>query len=145
MERKEVTFEDIERRLIGIHRSAYYSWIRQVVTLATGSLAALVALRNNYVPANAQALLLLKLCWAGLALSILLGVVALYGEAQIPLDAVKNLRNIRNQIGHDTAVQVLISNAGFPPKKRYIYAQKALYFSFVVSLLFLCIFAVVNL
>ena len=144
MERKSVTFEDIERRLLDMHNKAYYAWIRQVVTLSAGSLTVLVALKNNYVPANPQALLLLKACWAGLALSILLGVVALFGEAQTPLDAINNIRKDRKALGDEATARKLSGNAGTMPKKRYIYAQKALYYSFVVSVILLCAFAIAN-
>jgi len=141
---KTVTFEDIERRLLEMHTKAYYAWIRQVVTLSAGSLTALVALKNNYVSANPQALLLLKACWAGLALSILLGVVALFGEAQTPLDAVNNIRKDRKELGDEATARKLTKNSGTMPKKRYIYAQKTLYYSFAASVLLLCAFAIVN-
>ena len=86
-------------------------------------------LKNNYVSANPQALLLLKACWAGLALSILLGVVALFGEAQTPLDAVNNIRKDRKELGDEATARKLTKNSGTMPKKRYIYAQKTLYYS----------------
>ena len=144
MERKFITFEDVERRLIEIHRNAYYSWIRQVVTLSAGALTILVVLQNNYVPANPQALLLLKACWVGLALSILAGVVALFGEAQTPLDAVNEIRTDRRSLGDQATAAKLIKNSGTMPRKRYIFAQKILYYTFATSLLLLCAFAVLN-
>ena len=145
MERKLVTLEDVERRLIEIHRGAYYSWIRQVVTLAAGCLTVLVALKNNYVPANPQALPLLIACWVGLALSILSGVVALYGEAQTPLDAINKMRRDRRVLGDEATAQKLMNNSKANPRKIYKYAHKTLYFCFSVSLVLLCVFAILNL
>jgi hypothetical protein len=145
MERNSVTFEDIERHLLEAHKSSYYAWIRQIMTLAAGSLTALVALRNSYVPANPQVLLLLKACLAGLALSILAGSVALYGEAQTPLEAVQNIRKLRRERGDEETVRLLNTNSVLGvPKKRYVYAQKALFLFFAGALLLLCMFAVLN-
>lgn len=145
MERKAVTFEDIERRLVKMHREAYYGWIRHVVTLASGSLTVLVALQNNYIPENPQVLPLLKLCWVGLGLSISLGVVALFGEVQTPLDAAKNLRKNRQLQGDHYAAKRIEKNIGTNPQKGFLYAQKALPWCFVASLCCLCVFAIMNL
>lgn len=145
MERELVTFEDIERRLIETHRNAYYGWVRHVVTLASGSLTVLVALQSNYIPDNPQGLPLLILCWVGLVLSILLGVAALFGEAQTPLDAAQNLRELRHKFGDNHAAKLLEQNISTKPKKGFLYAQKALPYFFVGSLCCLCAFAIINL
>lgn len=146
MTQKDVTFEDIERRLLKIHRTAYYSWIRQVVMLAAGCLTVLVSLRNSYYPANLPVPLLLKACWAGLGLSILLGLVALRGEAQTALDAIVNMHNIRDNCGDRRAAHMINQNLlTTSQKSRYIYAARAFYLSFALSLLCLSLFAILNL
>ena len=145
MERETVTLEGIERRLITVHREAYYAWIRHVVTLASGTLTILVSLQNNYVPDNPRGLPLLILCWAGLFLSIALGLVALFGEAQTPLDAAKNLQKRRHLYGDGVIAKQLEKNSKAAPKKNFLYAQKALPWAFVGSLCCLCLFAIMNL
>ncbi len=145
MERKTVTFEDIERRLITMHREAYYNWIKHVVTLASGALTILVSLQSNYIPDNPKGLPLLILCWVGLVLSISLGVVALFGEAQTPLDAAKNIRKNRQQYGDAHVANAMEKNSATNPRKNFLYAQKVLPWLFVASLCSLCIFAVINL
>ena len=145
MERETVTFEDIERRLMTMHREAYYKWIRHVVSLASGALTILVALQNNYMPDNPQGLPLLILCWVGLFLSIALGVVALFGEAQTPLDAAKNIRKRRATHGDNQVAQQMEKNSGTNVRKSFLFAQKALPWCFVASLCCLCLFSIMNL
>ena len=145
MEHETVTFEDVERRLTTMHRDAYYPWVRHVVTLASGALTVLVSLQNNYVPENPHGLSLLILCWVGLFLSISMGVVALYGEAQTPLDAAQNIRRMRKKYGDDLAAKHLENNSAANPRKSFLLAQKALPLAFVGSLCCLCLFAILNL
>lgn len=145
MERQQATFADVEHRLIGIHRTAYYAWIRHVVTLASGALTVLVALQNSYIPDNPQGLELLIMCWVGLVLSILLGVVALFGEALTPLDCVRELREVRRHYGDNVAAEWFERDVGKNPRKGFLYAQKALPWFFVGALSCLCAFAIQNL
>ena len=41
-ERKQVTLEDVERRLVEEHRKPYYDWLRHLITLAVATLTTLV-------------------------------------------------------------------------------------------------------
>lgn len=128
------------RRLTDLHRAAYYAWIRQVVTLSSGSLTLLVGLQKHYLPSTPHNLWLLKSCWGGLTLSILLGVVALYGEAQSPLIGLNEIENneclYRAEGGRRSTI--------FLPKG-YEIAQKLLAWTFSGSLTCLFFFAVLNL
>jgi hypothetical protein len=97
MAQESIGFEDVERQLLESHLSSYYSWIKHVVTLSSGSLTLLVALQNSYIPPNVKNLFLLKISFIFLALTILTGIIALYGEAQTPLDAIYNIRKLRSK------------------------------------------------
>jgi hypothetical protein len=58
----------------------YYAWLKQILTLASGSLTVLVALRNQILPEHPQGLILLQLSWFLFALSIILALFALRGH-----------------------------------------------------------------
>ena len=58
----------------------YYAWLKQILTLASGSLTILVALRNQILPEHPQGLILLQLSWFLFALSIILALFALRGH-----------------------------------------------------------------
>lgn len=128
------------RRLTELHRAAYYGWIRHVVTLASGSLTLLVGLQKHYIPVDAHRLYLLKYCWGGLTLSILLGIVALYGEAQSPLIGLNEIESNEYlyRVGHGHR------STAFLPKE-YEIAQRLLSWTFSGSLTCLFLFAVLNL
>lgn len=57
----------------------HYAWIRQLLILASGTLAALVAFRAG-AQCTGIALLALRIAWVALGLSILLGAISLHGE-----------------------------------------------------------------
>ena len=145
MERKIITFEDIIRRNTIKSHDAYYAWIRHVVTLASGTLTVLVALKSNYVPVDPQHLWLLKLCWVVLALSILSGVLALRGEWQTPLDSANQIQKNRKKHGEHYASQVVTSGSAIPVRKVFSYAAECLVPFYGLSLLLLVLFAVLNL
>jgi len=98
-DRKIVTLDDIERRHSLDSRRPYFDWIRQVVSLSTAALTALIALQGNYLPSNPQLPFLLVICWLALLLTIFLGIFALRAEYQTSLDAINELRISRAEIG----------------------------------------------
>jgi hypothetical protein len=57
----------------------HYAWVRQLLVLASGTLAALVAFRAG-VQSTGIALLMLRIAWVSLGLGILLGALSLHGE-----------------------------------------------------------------
>lgn len=105
----------------------------------------LVALQNSYITSNVQLLFLLKLSLALLALTILAGIISLYGEAQTPLDAINNLRENRVKHGDEKVTKMLNNNILTSPKRIYLFAQQALLVLFGLAFLLLCTFALVNL
>ena len=126
------------------HRKAYYPWIRQVVTLASTSLTALVALQKYYISDKPVGLLLLKLCWVALALSIVLGVVGLYSESHTPLRAANILIEHRRKYGDQAAAEYVAQEKGTAPKKIFLIAQRYTGWCYGFSLLCLATFAVLN-
>jgi hypothetical protein len=144
-ETKFVTLDEIEQRLSEEHRKPYYEWTARIVTLASGALTLLVGLQNTYVAANPNNIWLLKSCWIGLMISILLGLMALYGESQTFLDAKNEIRRMRHDLGDDKASQEIARTRGkFPEKAMYRYARNCMSLSFALSFVALACFAVIN-
>lgn len=66
----------------------HYAWIRQLLLLASGTLAALVAFRAG-AQSTGAALWALRVAWVSLGLGILLGAAALHAEVWIAAALVK--------------------------------------------------------
>ena len=122
------------------HITAFYSWIRLIITLSSGALTLLVGLQKSYVPQNPEHILLLKASWIFLLLSICIGILASYGEPRSQQDLLKQLKKYRNlpPEGRNN------KSIGVEPRKYIQYAQKALPLTFGGALLFLVLFAVFN-
>ena len=145
MERKIVTLDDIERRHIADHRAAFYAWIKHITTLSSTILTALVALQKYYIPETPEGLILLQLCWGSLALCIVLGLVALYGESQTLLDAAIDLRKVRLEYGDQYAAHNLANGKPIYPRRFFSISQKLLPYCFALALFSLALFAILNL
>lgn len=141
--KNERSIDDEIDRLIHMHRSTYYEWIRLVVTLSSGVLTVLVGLQNTYIPRDPRCVQLIQLCWAGLVLSIALGMVALFGESQTPLDLARDIHDTKNSRVPPGPSSARTMN-GRNPRKSFLYAQKALPWCFVCSLFLLVLFAIIN-
>jgi hypothetical protein len=109
---KLVTLDNIEQRLSEEHRKPYYEWTARIVTLASGALTLLVGLQNTYVSDNPKAIWLLQSCWIGLTISVLLGLVALYGEPQTFEDAKNHIRKMRLELGDLKASETIEKTRG---------------------------------
>jgi hypothetical protein len=145
MERKTVTLDDIERRLVAGHLKPYYDWIRLVVGLSTASLTLLVSLQSHYVPKNPKGVWLLALCWASLAASVLFGLLTLRGESQTFLDHVRRLRQMRADQGDLATAAEVLKGAGHAPRPTYRWARRLMICSFLSGVLSMALFGVWNL
>lgn len=67
----------------------HYAWVRQMLTLCTGSLTVLVALHKSFVPESPRCHWLLYITWIGLGVSITIGATILHGEAVHLRDGVR--------------------------------------------------------
>lgn len=144
-ERKQVTLEDVERRLVEEHRKPYYDWLRHLITLAVAALTTLVALQGNYVPQSPRFRILLALGWATLAITIVSGLFALRSEYATPLAAVKNLRFMRAEMGDVAAAKHIRQNPGAMPNPFHKWAVRTMVCSFLIALTSVCAFAIGNL
>ncbi|HWG88379.1 MAG TPA: hypothetical protein VN679_11415 [Candidatus Acidoferrales bacterium] len=146
MERTPVTVEDIERRHFIAYTEGLSAWHKHVTTLASGGLTLLISLQSNYIPKTPDSVLLIKICWVSLALCICAGLLVYFGQAQSRLDAANSLREIRGTQGEDVAVKLLKETNGVHFIERYIFrvARNMLPLSFLVSLVSLVWFAVIN-
>src|SRR5437773_6698007 len=124
--RKTVTFEDVERRVVGEHSKPYYDWLRHVVTLALAALTPLVALQGHYVPQKPAFPVLLAVGWAALAVTIVAGLFALRSEYSTPLRAARRIREIRSTQGDQAAAAALSSNSGTLPSPMHKWSVRAM-------------------
>ena len=144
-ERKIVTLDDLERRGGEMHRQPYFDWIRHVVSLATAALTALIALQSSYLSSHPQLPILLAACWLALLVTILLGILVLRTEYITPLNSVNRLRALRAEHGDEYTKNYISKNSSVKPPWYHSWAVRLMVFSFVLSLVLLCIFAVINL
>src|SRR5689334_11564511 len=136
--RKTVTFEDVERRLVGVHRKSYYDWLRHVVTLAVAALTTLVALQGHYVLQKAVVPILLAIGWGSLAVTIVLGLFALRSEYATPLMAARRNREMRQKLGDKAAATMLNRNSGILPNRLHKWAVRGMVTSFLLALASIC-------
>ena len=144
-DRKIVTLDDLERRSVGEHIRPYYDWIKHIVSLAIGSLTALIALQGSYLPSHPQLPILLALCWVALLITILLGILALRAEYNTPLASARRIRTMRAKHGDAYATNYIIKSGGEVPHWHHKWAVRLMVFSFVLAFSSLCVFAAVNL
>jgi hypothetical protein len=142
---KTVTFEDIERRLINQARDPYYNWLRHVVTLSLAALTSLVALQGHYMPTDPTAVHLLAIGWLALAVVIMCGLYVLSAEHRTPLKAAKEIRKMRKDFGDYYAVEQLNKNRPTYPGGQHNLAVRIMVASFLIALLSICAFAIINL
>ena len=133
----------LTERLEGYRRSAelrnqalqrHLDWVRTMLTLGVGSLTALVALQNNFYPGSLLTLGLLWVSWLLLAGSIAAAAATLHGEASLLVDAAKQKAE---RAGNGDQSPIC---ASLPMYSRY--ADKSLPWLLVLSILFLCAFAI---
>ena len=140
-----ITFVGIESRLIKRARKKSEEWHRHTLTLAATGLTLLVGLQKGYVPAGAQALVLLKICWITLAISIVAGLFGMWGKSQSCIDAINHLREVRAEIGDAAAAAKLNAGMSFKQKRRYDVADQVFFACLLLALVSLTWFACANL
>lgn len=64
------------------YNQAYQHWLEKLTTMSLAALTLSVSLQNTYVPRNPQAGWLLCGAWGLLAVAVLAGLLALFGEAR---------------------------------------------------------------
>lgn len=140
----EQAIRETGQRVQESYNQAYREWLKHQVTLSTGALALLVSLRSSYAPQNPQAGWLLAVCWCSLCAATLLGLLALYGEAQWHrefLEAVRRTALQALQTDRDVAaVMRTIEQVKYERPRRFRIAAGAL----ALAVTALAAFAVLN-
>lgn len=146
MDKKSVTVYDIERRHYIEYTEKLQEWHKHIVTLSTGGLTVLVSFQKNYVPQNAEAIMLIKICWVALAICICCGLMVFFGQAQSRLDAAIDLRRQVNTYGEQAVAERIAATNGLGFMERILFrvARVLLPIAFLVSLVSLVWFAVIN-
>jgi hypothetical protein len=132
-------------------RQALLDWLARLVTLSSGGLTLLVSLQNTYIPRNPKAILLLCVCWSLLGVTVLAGLLALYGEVRLHDDfqqaLLKNLSE-RAKFPADldpNLAQTIIRVTPYKYSTTFHLAKHLCVFSFAASIVCLCVFAILNL
>ncbi len=125
---------------------AHYRWCRLVVTLAVGVLTLSVSLHGAYVVVGAAYMFLLKSAWLSLFLSILFGLLGLYGEIQTPLDILNSVQSDENP-PNDTNEQSprYLNVTLYRRRAVFRYSSTMLVMFFLIALVLMSIFAGLNL
>lgn len=114
----------------------YIQWVRQMLTLATGAMTALIALQDNFAPSQAgTALFLLWASWVFLALAIVNCAVILHGESHMYRHAA--IEKVQTLQASDPV-------SGGSPHWLAEKARKTLPLTLVTALVLLCSFAIAN-
>jgi hypothetical protein len=115
------------------HFTAFYSWVKTIITLSSGALTLLVGFQKNYVSEAAKYIYILKASWILLLLTIILGVIVLFGESETMYDAWRILDTEKPRKPFNIA-----------PKLYIRVAQRLLPFCFVAALFCVTFFAIAN-
>jgi len=73
---------DVKAQVTERYNAAYQAWLEKVTTLSLAALTLLVSLQSTYVPQSPRGAWLLSGTWGLLALAVLAGLLAQFGEAQ---------------------------------------------------------------
>lgn len=73
---------DVKERVTERYNAAYQAWLEKLTTLSLAALTLLVSLQSTYVPQSPRGGWLLSGTWGLLALAVLAGLLAQFGEAQ---------------------------------------------------------------
>jgi len=141
---KAITLDDLEFALNQTYHKAHEDWMGRLVTVSAMTLTLTVSLQNIYVRANAQGLWLLRGCWIALAIAVLASLAGLYAQVIKPLEAWKDVREKRKNLGDAKAVESIRAQAGWRTDRFRIYEIIAV-IAFVLAVVFLTAFSVQNL
>jgi len=127
-----------------VYSDEYNKFCDYITYLSCGTLSLLVSFQKNYIPSHPQGIFLLQMSLTLLVLSVVLGILVRFGIAQTPLDASKeNLEKMIIQKPEDL-YWALKRNPVFHERKIFSHARKALIFSFLLSLVLLTWFVMLN-
>ena len=123
---------------------AYFEWVRTCLTVASGSLALLVALQGSFLPAAPRFLWLLQAAWGCLVLAILAALVTLRSESAAHFRAANSVftEEFVKDLQRGDLVKVGLDGSDAPWYYRIF--QSLLSFSFAASFIFLGLFAILN-
>ena len=98
------------------------------------------------MPQDPEYLFLLPICWGGLAISILSGILALIGSAQTPLDVAVSLSRHRYEQRDNETIRHLNVTNGISQRESVPYQieERLLIGSFAIALVSLAVFAILN-
>ncbi len=143
--RKEA-LDNLERHGLVAYGTHVHEYYKHLLSLSSGALTLLVALKSSYVPEIPLYTWALQLCWASLALCILFSLLLLWGRAQSPLDEANNLRTARASSSDAVVIESLRAKNGPLGPERVIFsiARHLQTASFLIAVVSLTWFAISN-
>lgn len=136
--------DDIEKKLLKKSWDGYYNFARQIVTLSAGALTLTISLQKFYIPQHPLGLWLLQLAWVSWILSLLFGFLVLYGEVQIPLDNLNQLRKARDKNGDLETGVSLLEFPFFEVRSLYRKSYFLMVSCFLLAIFSITIFSILN-
>lgn len=137
----------MQHKLLEDHSSTYYQWIKNLITLASSVLVALISFRNAYIPQNPTAIWLLQCCWSFLFGTAVLGQLALYGQTHAPFEAALRLEDVlkKSKKEKENAFAVAaVQGVTAAPSRLFHFASQIAVVLFVLALFVLVLFAAIN-
>jgi hypothetical protein len=139
----DINDERIKRKTLQIKNNIdllndkYYTWLRNIITLAVGFFGIIISLKSNHIQNTLQHFFFI-LALSSLALGIFSGTIVLYSEISI-LSKIKdeNIKNMIKMLNDEKIERVTRIERGL----KYKIAEYFCFCSFVISLLSLVLYA----
>ena len=137
----------LQQVLLESHSSTYYQWIKNLITLASSVLVALISFRSTYIPQDPKAIWLLQYCWIFLSGSAILGQLALYGQSQAPYEVACRIGDVlkKSKTEKENAWAVaVVQGVTSAPNRLFHFASQAALVLFALALVLLVLFGAQN-
>jgi len=118
-----------------------YAWLRHILLLASGSLSVLISLRAGFHDCGFPRYCI-STALASLGLGILFGAVAIHGEVATAQDLVNQKKAQGRQLLDNPEANVAPILSALP--RRYAWAERSCYFSLIVSVISLVLYAIIS-
>lgn len=141
------TLVQLQHKLLEEHSATYYQWIKNLITLASGVLTALISFRNAYIPQTPTAIWLLQYCWFFLFETVVLGQLAIYGQTHAPFEAAVRIEDVlkKSKKEKENAWAVAsVQGVTAAPSRLFHFASQIAVVLFALALFALVLFATIN-
>jgi hypothetical protein len=121
----------------------YYAWLKNILTLATGTLALLVSLRHGTHLAEPQKYFLVA-SWIFLGIGIIFGASSIYGEVALATALTKNVKKHMLETYKEPAKFEAITPIVAQPHWFWKTSQYVMCFSLILAIIALVTYATID-